>query len=53
MHISGSLTDHVYIKKTLIEEFFTNATVENIDFLDHNSVRITTEKNYVDFHINP
>ena len=29
-HISGSLTDHVYIKKALMEEFFTNVTVENI-----------------------
>ena len=30
MHISGSLIDHVYIKKTLMEELFTNAIVENI-----------------------
>ena len=29
-HISGSLIDHVYIKKALREEFFTNMTVENI-----------------------
>ena len=31
-HISGSLIDHVYIKKSLIEEFLFNATVENIYF---------------------
>ena len=31
-HISGFLTDYVYIKKSLIEESFTNATVENIYF---------------------
>ena len=29
-HISGSLVDHVYIKKDLMEEFFTNVTAENI-----------------------
>ena len=29
-HISESLIDHVYIKKNLMEEFFTNAAVENI-----------------------
>ena len=32
-----------------MEEFFTNVTVENIYFSD---VRITIQKNYVDFHIN-
>ena len=31
-HISASLIDHVYIKESLIEEFFTNATVQNIFF---------------------
>ena len=29
-HISGSLTDHVYLKKALMEECFTNVSVENI-----------------------
>ena len=48
-HIYGSLIDHVCIKKALMEEFFTNVTVENIYFSD---VRITIQKNYVDFHIN-
>ena len=52
-HISRSLIDHVYIKKALMEEFFTNVTVENIYFSDHDAVRITIEKNYLDFHINP
>ena len=52
-HISESLTDHVYIKKALIEEFFTNVAVENIYFSDHDSVRIVTETNSVDFHTNP
>ena len=48
-HISGSLIDHVCIKKTLMEEFFANAIVENIYFSDHDAIRIVIEKNYVDF----
>ena len=52
-HISGSLIDHVYIKKTLMENFFTNVSVGNVYFSDHGAVRITVHKNYVDFHINP
>ena len=28
-HISGSFTDHVHIKMTLIEEFSTNTSIEN------------------------
>ena len=52
-HISGSLTDHVYIKKTLMEEFFVNAIVENIYFSDHDAIRIVIEKNNADFQIIP
>ena len=52
-HISGSLINHVYIKKALMEKFFTNVTVENIYFSDHDAVRIAIHKNYVDFHVNP
>ena len=50
-HISGSLIEHVYLKKDLMEEFFTNAT-ENIYFSDHDAVRTKIHKNYFDFHIN-
>ena len=42
--ISGSLVDHVYIKNSLIEESFTNETVENICFSNHDAVRIIIEK---------
>ena len=52
-HISQSLINHVYIKKALMEEFFTNVTVKNNYFSDHDVVRIVIEKNFVDFHINP
>ena len=51
-HTSGSLIDHVHIKKALMEELFTNVTVENIHFSDHDAVKIATVKNYVVFHIN-
>ena len=44
-YITGSLIDHVYINKALMEEFFTNVTVENSYFSDHDDVRIATEKN--------
>ena len=52
-HISGSLIDHVHIKKALMEEFFINVNVGSIYFSDHNAVNIAIQKNYVDFHVNP
>ena len=52
-HISRSLIDHVYVKKNLIAEFYTNAAVANIYFSDHDAVKIITEKNAVDFRIIP
>ena len=36
-HISGSLIDLICIKKALMVEFFTNVTVENIYFSDHDA----------------
>ena len=39
-HISGSLINYVYIKKSLMEEFFTNATIENVYFSNHNAIRV-------------
>ena len=52
-HISGPLIDHVYIKKSLMEGFFTNATVESIYFSDHDAVRTIIEKNAVHFSTIP
>ena len=52
-HISGSLLDHAYIKKSLTEEFFARTTVENIYFSEHDSVRIIIEKNAVAFQTIP
>ena len=31
-HLSGSLIDHVYIKKTVVAEFSINATVKTFTF---------------------
>ena len=52
-HISGSLIDHVYVKKTFKQKFSINLTVENIYFSDHDAVRIAIDKNAVDFHAIP
>ena len=52
-HISGSLKDYVYIKKTLMEEISANATVENIYFSGHGAIRIVIEKNNVGFQTIP
>ena len=48
-HVSGSLIDHAYIKKALMEEFFSNVTVKNIYFSDHDAVRIAIHKNMLIF----
>ena len=52
-HISGSLIDHVCIKKILMEEFSANATVEKNFFSDHDAIKIVIEKNNVDFQTIP
>ena len=35
-----------------MEEIFSNASIENIYFIDHDAVAIVFEKNAVDFHAN-
>ena len=42
VYISGYMIDHICIKKTLM----------NIYFSDHDTLRIVIEKNAVDFYIN-
>ena len=49
VHISGSLIDHFYINKTLMQYFPTNATVENVYFSGHDSASIVIEKNDANF----
>ena len=50
-NISGCLIDPVYIKEILMEEFFTHATVQNIQLSDHGTLRVA--KNAVGFHTVP
>ena len=51
-HISGSLIFLTCIKKVLMKIFFTNVTVENIYFSDHDAITNVTEKNSANFQIN-
>lgn len=44
-HISGSQVDHVCVKSALLEEFHTNAIVQNISFSDQDAVRVVFWKN--------
>ena len=39
------------LKKTLMEEFSTNVSVENIYFSDHDALNIAIGKNAVDFQM--
>ena len=50
-HISGSFINHVYIKKTLMEEFSTYVSVKNIYFSDPDALRIVIAKNAVYFQM--
>ena len=50
-HISGSLIDHVYVKKSLLEEFNVIVKVQNVFFLDHDAVRIVITNDKIDFNI--
>ena len=52
-HISGFVIDHIYSRKLWwnnSEKYLYNC--KNIYFSDNDAVRIVTEKNSVDFHIN-
>ena len=49
-YISGSLIDHVDIKKTMMTEFSINATLENIYFSDYDAMKIAIEQNNNHFH---
>ena len=52
-HIYESLIHHVYIKETLMKEFFTNATVEYIYVPDHDALETLMQENSVDFNTIP
>ena len=39
-HLAGSLLDHVYIKKPLLDLFFIDCNVETLYFTDHDACRL-------------
>ena len=39
-HISGSLLDHVYVKKDVINEVEVSALVKNVYFSDHDAIKL-------------
>ena len=43
-HISGSLIDHVYVLKSLLNDVNVNCVVKNIYFSDHDAVKISLER---------
>ena len=51
--IFGLLKGHFYVKKTLMEEFYLNLSVENIYFPHNDCLRIVIDKNAVHFHTIP
>ena len=48
-HISGSSIDHIYIKKSLMENIFTNGTVENIYYSGDDAAIVIFDKNAIVF----
>ena len=50
-HISGSLIDHVYVKKNILEELHVDVNVQNIFFSDHDAVRIVLTNDQIDFSV--
>ena len=51
-YVSGSLIED-YIRRALIQTFFTNLTLQHIYFSVHDAVKIVSNKDSVDFQINP
>ena len=47
-HIAGSTLDHVYVKKSLLEDFEVKIVVLNTYFFDHDTVRVEISKNCID-----
>ena len=43
-HISGSLIDQVYIKKTFLDQIDIHSIVKNIYFSDHDAIKLRLKK---------
>ena len=50
-HIAGSTLDHVYVKKSLLEDYKVEIVVLNTYFSDFDAVRIKIAKKEIDFMI--
>ena len=51
IHIVGSTLDHVYVKKSLLEDYEVEIVVLNTYFSDHDAVRVKISKKDIDFII--
>ena len=50
-HITWSTSDHVYVKKSLLEDYEVEIVVLNTYFSDHDAVRVKISKKDIDFII--
>ena len=47
-HISGSLIDHVYVKKLVFDHFECRSIVKNIYFSDHDAIKLKLKRKCID-----
>ena len=50
-HIAGLTLDHVYVKKSFLEDYKGQIVVLNTYFSDHDTVRVKISKKDIDFMI--
>ena len=50
-HIAGLTLDHVYVKKSFLEDYKGEIVVLNTYFSDHDTVRVKIPKKDIDFMI--
>ena len=43
-HLSGSLLDHIYVRNTVLQEFYISTSVINLYFSDHDAIRLKLQK---------
>ena len=47
-HISGSLIDHVYVKKTFYDQIDIHTIIKNTHFSDHDAVKVTLKRKFIE-----
>ena len=50
-HIAGTSLDHVYVKKSFLEDYKVEIVVLNTYFSDHDNVRVKISEKDIDFMI--